>query len=109
MSEARDNALAQLTGALTPEVMGVVHNINGTDMSVVVRSLTVKEASAYSMPDYDNNDMSVEGMRLTVSVADLGYEPTRGGRISVDGDTFTVAAVSIIGGNRRIIMTRPKH
>lgn len=109
MSEARDNAMAQLTAALAPEVMGVLHNINGTDMSVVRRGLTIEEANAYSMPGYDNNGMSVEGMSLTVSVDDLGYEPTRGGRISLDGETYTVAAVSIIGGNRRITLLRPKH
>lgn len=109
MSEARDNALAQLTGALETDVMGVLHNINGALMSVVIRSLTVDEASAISMPGYDNNGLAVEGMRMTVSVDKLGYEPTRGGRLSLDDEIYTVAAVSTIGDNRRITMVRPKN
>lgn len=102
MSEARDNALAQLAAATSAEVMGTTMKIGATEnIAAVRRSLSEEEAASFTA-----DGLKVEGVRLTIDVGVLGYEPYVGGALVVDDVSFTVQRVQRIGANRRITMTR---
>lgn len=102
----RDQAIADLAAATGSEVLGRTLIIDGAVIDAVLRSLTIEEAMAFSGGQYADDGLSVEGLRLTVDVNVLGYEPVQGAEMVVDGSTYTVRLISKIGNNRRITLTR---
>ncbi|MFT5728742.1 MAG: hypothetical protein ACI8PB_002898 [Desulforhopalus sp.] len=106
MSEARDRALAQLTAATSDDAMGTMMKIGTKDISAVRRNLKVEEAAAFGGGMYVDDGLKIEGVRLTVDVAKLGYEPVNGALLIVDDKKYTIGLVQKIGNNRRITLTR---
>lgn len=106
MSEARDRALAQLTAATSDDEMGTLMKIGTIDISAVRRSLTVEEAGAFAGGMFADDGLKVEGLRLTVDVDKLGFEPVNGARLMVDDKKYTIGLVQKIGKSRRVTLTR---
>ena len=76
------------------------------NISVVRRNLKVEEATAFAGGMYMDDGLKIEGLRLTVDVEKLGYEPVNGAKLLVDDKKYTIGLVQKIGNNRRITLTR---
>lgn len=97
----RDDALADILAATSSEVLGQDVVIDGAVLSAVVKSLTTEEMAAHGF-----DGLSMEATRMTLSVAKLGYTPSRTQRMDVDGVGWEVHGVSLNGDRLRLTLTR---
>lgn len=97
----RDNAIADILAATSPEVLGQNIVVDGVALSAVVKSLTHEEVTAIGF-----DGISIQGTRLTLSAATLGFVPVHGQRLDVDGVVWNTLAVIRNGDRLRITLTR---
>lgn len=97
-----EQALADLAAATSADHLGRQVVVDGVEVSCVKRELTVEEAQSFA----DGFGQGVEGLRLTVSRTELGYEPRYGQEITVDGKRYTVKLLKSSGDVRTITMMR---
>jgi hypothetical protein len=102
----RDEALADLAGAINPDEIGSNYLIDGVAVDAVRRSLNQEEAQSFAGGRFVGDGLLVEGFRLTVDAAKLVYPPIVGGRINVDGVEFEIKSVNKLGILRRITCLR---
>lgn len=76
---------------LNPEEFGSIHNINGTDMLVVIdtsKLADLKTKSQYAEELYHAKEL------LFIKPEDLGYRPAKGSDFELDGDRYSVLEVT---------------
>lgn len=97
----RDDALSDILAATSSEVLGQGIVIDGKPFDAVKKSLTTEE-----MVKGGFDGVSTEGIRITISLAALGYAPENGRSMDIDGVVFTAGPVSQNGDRLRITLSR---
>lgn len=97
----RDQALNDILAATSSEVLGQGIVIDGKPMDAVKKSLTTED-----MVKSGFDGISMEGIRITLSLAALGYAPVYGQELIVNGVVWTANLTSVNGDRLRLTLTR---
>lgn len=97
----RDDAIADILAATSPEVLGREVTIDETPVSAVKKAMTAEEVSAFGF-----DGISTQGTRLTLSADALSAIPVCDQQLDVDGTTWNVFAVKTNGNLLRLTLTR---
>lgn len=102
-----DQAIADILAASSSaDLLGCEVEVNGSPLVCVRRRLTTEEASAFAGGRYESEGLIMEGVRLTVDQAQLGYTPPLQSTMVIDGPEYTVRRVERRGRLLRITATR---
>lgn len=98
----RAEALADLTAAgSSSEVLGSPVVIDGAPYTAVKKGLLQEEAQALNVMW-----KIVEGIRLSIDLAALGYQPAIGSWLTVDGKSYEVNRSQLSGGLLKMTLIR---
>ena len=97
----RDEAIADLAGAINDGEIGSEYLIDGKAVFAVRRSLSQEEMDVFS-----GGGLLTEGCRITADSTMLEYEPVTGGTIDIDGIVYDIKSVQKSGIKRRITCLR---
>lgn len=103
---SRDQAIADMLGALSSSILGSSVVVDGTPLEAVKRTLPQEEALAFAGGEFAAEGLLVEGIRLTVNSDSLTYQPVVDGEMTVDGLRYDIKAVSKSGNKTRITLLR---
>ena len=99
---SREQALADLLAAASStEILGSNVLIDGTVYQAVKGGLTREESQAFAAAG-----LIVEGIRISIDVAKLGYQPTVGNWLKVDGRDYEVIRSQLSGALLQMTLTR---
>jgi len=90
-----------LAAASSGEVLGGPVMIDGTEYTAVKGGLSVDERHAFAAAG-----MSVEGLRISIDVAALGFQPTLGSWLNVDGRDYEVVKARLAGSLLKMTLIR---
>jgi hypothetical protein len=91
-----------LAAAGDTEVLGTSVTIDGISCIVVRTEMSGKEAGTFAALG-----LAVEGIRITMAIADLGYQPVIGKMMNVDGKRYEVKRSYLSGQKLKLTMVRP--
>ena len=98
---SRQQALADILAATSDGVLGTGVVIDGKPVQAVRRGLTAEETEMFARAG-----LSVEGIRLSFDVAALGWQPTVGSGLNVDGRDYRVRRSHLTGSLLKLTLTR---
>jgi len=99
---SREQARADiLAAASSTEVLGSTVLIDGVPRTAVKVGLSREEHQAYALAG-----LAVEGIRISIGLAELGWQPTVDSGLNVDGKNYTVAKSRLSGDLLKMTLTR---
>ncbi len=102
MAVTRADAQADLTAAASdPEVLGSAVVIDGVSYQACKKGLSQDEAR-----DFAAAGLMIEGLRLSIDLTALGWQPSVGSWLNVDGKNYEVNRSQLAGNLLKMTMTR---
>ena len=99
---SREQAMADILAAATSlEVLGSNVLIDGVGYTAIKRGLTREENQVFAVAG-----LVVEGIRISIDAAALGWQPTVGSGLNVDGRDYEVRRSHLSGGLLKMTLTR---
>ena len=90
-----------LAAASSPEMLAGSVLIDGVEYTAIKRGLTREENQAFTAAG-----IAVEGIRISIASAALGWQPTVGSGLNVDGRDYEVRRSHLSGGLLKMTLTR---
>lgn len=98
----RAEAMADILAAASSlEVLGAGVLIDGVEYTAVKTGLSREENQAFAAAG-----LAVEGIRISIDLALLGWQPTVGNWLKVDGRDYEVIKSRLSGGLLKMTLTR---
>jgi hypothetical protein len=98
----RAEALADINAAASsPEVLGSSVVIDSVNYQAVKKGLTREEAQSFSAAG-----LMVEGIRISIDLTALGWQPSVGSWLNVDGKDYEVIRSQLSGSLLKMTLTR---
>jgi hypothetical protein len=99
---SRAQALADILAAASdPEVLGSTLVIDSVSYQAVKGGVTREEAQAFAAAG-----MMVEGIRISIDLTALGWQPSVGSWLNVDGKDYEVIRSQLSGSLLKMTLTR---